>query len=52
MRGDQASFLGLWLQKPPRIVAVAPSSTRVTDVWRNLPPARVWAYSTAADAVA
>jgi hypothetical protein len=53
MRGDYALFFGLWLQKPPQIVAVASSGKpalgiageRVAHVWRNLPPSQIWAYS-------
>jgi phospholipid N-methyltransferase len=52
MRGDHALFFGLWLQKPLQIAAITPSSeplgiagARVAYVWRNLPPAQVWASS-------
>jgi len=54
MFGDTASFLGLWLQKPLRIAAFTPNNRRLAGaciacVWRNLPPARIWAYSAVGD---
>jgi phospholipid N-methyltransferase len=49
---------GLFLQmtnafsSPIAINPLGIAGKRVAYVWRNLPPAQVWAYSTAASAVA